>query len=298
MVLSAKESSHQPQNHRLILGTANFGSQYGLAQSQIDIPELDLIMSEVIQNSDVLIETSPSYRNSEEIIGRYIRELDFNRLVVKVPPHEYGTKKKIIDSVKDSLSRLNQAKATLVMLHGLGPSFGKQAREVERACEELVDSKLTLKVGLSCYTEDEVLYAKKILPMISTFQIPENLADGRTKDSQMLLSMKSGGDTFQVRSIFLQGILTRDINEIPDNLKDVLAVRNYMTIEAKRLDISEQELCIEYVKQIPWMTDIVIGVEKYAQLKFNIKTLFNPKRLKIESGPTANGFSVDPRNWS
>ncbi len=255
-------------------------------------------MSEVIQNSDVLIETSPSYRNSEEIIGRYIRELDFNRLVVKVPPREYGTKKEIIDSVKDSLSRLNQAKATLVMLHGLGPSFGKQAREVERACEELVDSKLTLKVGLSCYTEDEVLYAKKILPMISTFQIPENLADGRTKDSQMLLSMKSGGDTFQVRSIFLQGILTRDINEIPDNLKDVLAVRNYMTIEAKRLDISEQELCIEYVKQIPWMTDIVIGVETYAQLKFNIKTLFNPKRLKIESGPTANGFSVDPRNWS
>lgn len=259
---------------------------------------MDLIMSEVIQNPDVLIETSPSYPNAEEIIGRYIRELDFNRLVVKVPPDEYSTTKRIINSVKNSLSRLNQAKATVVMLHGLRPSFDKQAREVERACEELLDLKLTSKVGISCYTEEEIIFAKKILPILSTFQIPENLADGRTKDSRILWSMKDKGDTFQVRSIFLQSLLTMDINKIPDNLKSVLAVRHHMKIEAKRLKITEQELCIEYIKQIPWMNDIVIGVETHAQLEFNIKTLFNPKKLMIESGPTADGFSVDPRNWS
>ena len=293
-----KESSSHSENHRLILGTANFGSHYGLTKSQIEIFELDLIMSEVIQNSCVLIETSPSYRNSEEIIGRYIREIDFDRLIDKVPPNKYSTKKEIINSVQDSLSRLNQTKATVVMLHGLGHSFSKQARELERACEELLSLKLTSHVGLSCYTEEEILFAKKTLPILTTFQIPENLADGRTKNSRILRSMKDGGDTFQVRSIFLQSLLTRDINEIPDNLKDLLPVRHYMKIEAERLNITEQELCIEYVKQIPWMNDIVIGVETHAQLEFNLKTLFNPKRFKIESGPTANKFSVDPRNWS
>ena len=295
---SAKETSSHSENHRLILGTANFGSQYGLNQSQIEIFEIDLIMSEVIQNSCVLIETSPSYCNSEEIIGRYIKEIDFDRLVLKVPPNEYSTKKRIIDSVQASLSRLNQTKATVVMLHGLGNSFSKQARELEKACEELLNSNLTSQVGLSCYTEEEILFAKKTLPILSAFQIPENLADGRTRNSEILCSMKDGGDTFQVRSIFLQSLLTRDINEIPDNLKDILPVRQYMKIEAERLNITEQELCIEYVKQIPWMNDIVIGVETHAQLKFNLKTLSNPKRLRIESGPTADGFSVDPRNWS
>ena len=295
---AAKESNSQSKNHRLILGTANFGSQYGLAKSQIEIAEMDLIMSEVINNPDLLIETSPSYPNAEELIGGYIREIEFDRLVVKVPPGEYGSTKRIINSVKESLLRLNQAEATLVMLHGFGPSFGKQAGEVERACQELLDSKVTSQVGISCYTEEEVLLAKKILPILTTFQIPENLADGRTKDSRILRSMKDKGDSFQIRSIFLQSLLTMDINEIPDNLKGVLAVRHYMKIEAKRLNITEQELCIEYIKQIPWMNDIVIGVETHAQLRFNIKTLFNPKRLKIESGPTADRFSVDPRNWS
>ena len=293
-----QQPNSQPVSRRLILGTANFGSRYGLGKSQIEDSEMELIMGEIKQNSNLLIETSPSYHNSQMIIGSYIKEINFERLVVKVPPSEYVSKGRIINSVEDSLSRMNQSKATLVMLHGFGTGFHENAKKLEMACEEIINSKLTSQVGLSCYTEEEILSAKKNLPILTAFQIPENLADGRSKESMILRSMKERGDTFQIRSIFLQGLLTMDINEIPANLKDVLHVRHFMKDEARRLCITEQELCIEYIKQISWMTDVVIGVETYAQLKFNTKAFFNARRLEINSGPTAGSYSVDPRNWS
>ncbi len=259
---------------------------------------MELIMGELKQNSNLLIETSPSYVNSQKIIGSYIKEINFERLVIKVPPSEYVSKGRILNSIKDSLSRMNQTKATLVMLHGLGAAFHENARKVEMACEEIIDSKLTSQVGLSCYTEEEILSAKKILPILTAFQIPENLADGRFKESIILQTMKDRGDTFQIRSVFLQGLLTMDTNRIPDNLEDILHVRHYMKDEAERLCITEQELCIEYVKQVPWMNDVVIGVETYAQLKFNMNTFFNFRKLSINPGPTASSYAVDPRNWS
>ena len=298
IVVSAEVDNRQSVSHRIILGTANFGFPYGLSQNIVDSSEMELLMREAIENPRLLVETSPSYPNAEKIIGSHLKSVEFDRLVVKVPPSEYSSASRIVNSVESSLAQINQKKAAVVMLHGLGSFFRQDSRAVESACEKIIDLKYTTHIGISCYTEEEIVFAKKSLPILRTFQISENLADRRKRNSKILQSMHQEGHTFQVRSIFLQGLLTKNIADIPTNLKDLLPVRYYMQKEASKLRISEQELCIEYAKNIPWMSDVVIGVDTHSQLKFNMQVLFNTRKLQIEPGPTANDFVVDPRNWS
>ncbi len=298
IVVSVEGNNWQAVSHRIILGTANFGFPYGLGQNSINSSEIQLLMREVIENPRLLVETSPSYPNAEKIIGLHLKNVEFDRLVVKVPPSEYSSAAKIVNSVESSLAQMSQKKAAVVMLHGLGPFFPRDARAVESACEKIIDLKYTTHIGISCYTEEEIVFAKKSLPILRTYQIAENLADGRKRDSKILQSMHQEGDTFQVRSIFLQGLLTMNIADIPANLKDLLPVRYYMQREASKMHITEQELCMEYIKNIPWMSDVVIGVDTHSQLKFNMQALFSARNLQIEPGPTATDFVVDPRNWS
>jgi aryl-alcohol dehydrogenase-like predicted oxidoreductase len=297
-VVSVGANNWQSVQHRIILGTANFGFPYGLSQNSIKSSEMELLMREVLENPRLLVETSPSYPNAEKIIGLHLKNVEFDRLVIKVPPSEYFSTAKIVNSVESSLTKMNQKNAAVVMLHGIGSFFQRDARTIERACEKIIDLKYTTHIGLSCYTEQEIVFAKKSLPILRTFQISENSADGRKRNSKVLQSMHQEGNTFQVRSIFLQGLLTMNIADIPANLKDILPVRSYMQREASKMQISEQELCIEYAKNIPWMSDLVIGVDNHSQLKFNMQAFFNTRKLQIEPGPTATDFVVDPRNWS
>ncbi len=282
----------------LIVGTANFGNAYGVSKNQIKMYDIERVLGDAISRENVFIETSSSYIGSEKIIGHFLAGVQFENLIVKVPPENYSKSDLFIDSLQESLSRLNQKSAHLVMLHGIGLAFTDHAEPLKEAFSQIKQMNLALKIGLSCYLESEISSAKSIFPEMEVFQIPENVIDRRKYNSKYLNLLRNQGNRIQVRSLFLQGLLTEALELNEDKYPGLLAIRNELNALALSMSLNLNEVCLNYGKSIEWATDLVLGFQNFEQYYQNLKIIENTENEFVFNVTQGSDFLVDPRNWS
>jgi len=282
------------------LGTANFGQRYGLTQSDSGLSErtvseiFDLL--DVIQN--IHIDTSPDYGSAELIVGKLGRSKKFmERISTKIPQRTYGDPHLMKQSVVTSLRHLGVDEFESVLLHGLSDDFEDNLSSIERGLTEILDEGLARSVGLSCYSESEVVTAKNLLPMLTVFQVPENAADQRTLHSSKLLELSNTENKIFVRSTFLQGKLLQAESELTDIFESLKPVVLDIKRVANISNLDPLEYCLAYAKSIPWSSGITFGVQSKSELIDIISALqrnYPPiefTNLKVDS------HMVDPRNW-
>jgi aryl-alcohol dehydrogenase-like predicted oxidoreductase len=282
----------------LIIGTANFGNAYGVSKNQIKMRDIERVIGDAISRENVFIETSSSYIGSERIIGQFLTGVQFENLIVKVTPENYSKSELFLNSLQESLIRLNQKSADLVMLHGIGQALTDHAEPLKEAFSQIKQMNLALKIGLSCYLESEISAAKSIFPEIEAFQIPENVIDRRKYNSTYLNHLREQGNRIQVRSLFLQGLLTEAFEYNEDKYPGLIAIRNELNSLALSMSLSLSEICLNYGKSIEWATDLVLGVQNFDQYYQNLKIIENTENEFVFDITQGNDFLVDPRNWS
>ena len=209
------EKSDVGQDH--YLGTANFGQRYGLTQSDAGLSERTI--SEIFDFLDAIqnihIDTSPDYGSAELIVGKLGKSKKFmERLSTKIPQRAYGDPHLMKQSVVTSLKHLGVEDFESVFLHGLNENFEDNLSTIEKGLFEILDKGLARSVGLSCYSESEVVTAKNLLPVLKVFQVPENTADQRMLHSSKLLELSKEDNKIIVRSTFLQGKLLQAESEL------------------------------------------------------------------------------------
>ena len=281
----------------LSLGTANLENTYGTKgkQSCLKISEAEKIVEKIISQDESSIETSPSYGQAESIIGQLLSGEKFNRITTKITPERFGIVKDMIHSVEDSLKRLRQESIDAVMLHGGFPEILVYRDQIAEAIESILRLGYVKRFGFSAYSESEILSVNHLLPGIKQFQILENIADQRTKDSQALNMMAKTGIRFQVRSIFLQGKLmgNNELIEFPE----ILPVIAKIDTLARDYNTNRVSICLEYVRTISWATELVIGVESFSNF-CEIQTILEKPILGIKDfGKPLVGNLADPRKW-
>ena len=283
---------------QLVIGTANFGLPYGVGQTQVRDSDVQRIILDAISREDVFLETGPSYIGVEEKIGEVLQGRDFKRIIIKVPPSAYGTVKSFMHSVDQSLSRLNREVVFAILLHGTTDAFKKHSKVIEEATKEILVSQVAERVGISCYEENEVLTAIKTFPDMSIFQLPENLVDRRKIDSLDLQRIHEKGFMFQVRSVFLQGLLLGNQKRLPTELIEIHRLRIEIERNASSNELTSRELCIQYAAGITWASQIILGAENYQQYLENLETLTSARKDISYQISQASDFVVDPRMWN
>ena len=104
--------------------------------------------------------------------------------------------------------------------------------------------------------------------------------------------------TFQVRSIFLQGLLVKKAVNLPKELQEVDLIRSEIEFLANRHGLDSSELCLRYAQSLDWASQIVLGFDNYEQFKKNLSCIESiGPRISIDI-PQASDFLIDPRNWS
>lgn len=283
---------------QLVIGTANFGLPYGVGQTQVSDSDIQRIIFDAIGRDDVFLETGPSYFGVEEKIGEVLQGRDFNRIIIKVPPSAYGTVQSFMNSVDQSLSRLNREVVFAILLHGTTDAFKKHCKVIEEATKEILVSQVAERVGISCYEENEVLTAIETFPDMSIFQLPENLVDRRKINSLELQRMHEKGFMLQVRSVFLQGLLLGNKKRLPPELTEINRLRIEIERNASLNELTSRELCIQYAAGITWASQIILGAESYQQYLENLETLTSARKDISYQISQASDFVVDPRMWN
>ncbi len=262
---------------KLGLGTVQFGADYGISNPSGKIPleEVKAILRIAQKNKVDIRDTASSYGESESAIGKALRDQHKFRIVTKTPVFK---KKKIttIDAgilktaFHMSLDKLKQSKVAGLLIHNADDILVEGGEMLISAMDELKREGLVDKIGVSVYDGGQI---DRILERyeIDLIQLPVNALDQRLLDSNHLVKLKEVGVEIHARSVFLQGLLLMDIDQIPvffDPIKPLL--NKYKDFLNKNgLTIVDGAVC--FIKGVDEIDHVIIGVNNAKQLKLNME---------------------------
>lgn len=282
------------------LGTVNFGLEYGIASGirKIEKSQVAEILNFALEIGVTHFDTASAYGDAEMVIGQFLPEEVLAMVTTKLPRSVCISPKSIILCVDRSLANTRLKCFWSVLLHDSSVLFGENATKIKNGLLDLLESGKAKHIGVSAYTEDEVLAVKEFMPELTVFQLPENVCDRRMFSSIALANMALHGDFFFVRSIFLQGLLLMDPEALPTKVSSakptLVKIREYCHDHA----ISPLDLCIGYARSIPWAAGVVIGADSLKQLGEVHSFFLTAKTQDYSSLATLDGWLLDPRNWS
>jgi hypothetical protein len=291
-----ENDSHIP----LVLGTATFGNKYGIANKNKiqNISEVrDLILE--AQNKGInFFDSAPAYGNAESLLGEYKNPSQSVRVISKIGAQDSVDFEAMLKSVQLTLERIGVPSLWAVLLHDSRSLEKPEATKTMRALNAVLETGLVERIGISVYSADAAVQAKSRFPQLSVFQIPENVCDRRSYSSKELLGLAENGDSFFVRSIFLQGLLLMQANKLPRKLSSAERFIRQIKTLADQNSTKPLSICMSYANSIPWASGIIVGAATKEQLQEIIKT---PKNLAIDWAveiDSMDDWLIDPRNWS
>jgi aryl-alcohol dehydrogenase-like predicted oxidoreductase len=283
----------------LILGTATFNAGYGISNKEAEFDEFKVReLVSVAQNLGIQeFDTAPGYGRAEEYLGRFLDPQMEPRISSKISSESSTSARGILESVHRTLLQTKTKKLKNVYLHDPAALTGPRARETFSGLRELVSLNLVERIGLSVYDLDSILRARESFPELNTFQVPENICDRRMRHSKDLIDLHQDGVTFNVRSVFLQGLLVMPFEELPPGFKVAENVVQQLHTVANSHGFSPLDFCLAYVKSIPWATGVVVGAASASQLMQTVTSqsvLPGDWESRIDTLPKS---ILDPREW-
>ena len=263
---------------RLVLGTAQLGMNYGIANKSAR-PDSDLakkIVQTAWENGIREYDTAQGYGESENVLGNALHSLGFSsdaKVITKLDPGlDHLDRAGLEKAVRKSLTRLNVPILNGLMLHK------EEYLEVWESgmgdiLRGLVKKGLTEHVGVAVYSPR---IAKLALETdgIDMIQIPSNILDRRFEEADVFQLAEKKGKQIYVRSVFLQGLLLMERKRIPPKMQFAVEVLKRLEGFSQEIGLSKQTLALGYVRQAYPQAKIVFGVETPEQINSNLKSLY------------------------
>ena len=283
-----------------VLGTANFGQQYGIS-NKTELTENEII--EILQLAhDAGIkrtDTAQAYGQAEEILGRNLTDHAM-KVTSKIAIGQDDNSNSLRIKLNQTLKNLQTDSIENLLVHSLEIKNDLHLREVNKALIDLQREGLFSNFGFSIYKFDEITYLMNAFPNATVFQVPENIIDQRLLRRTEMQTYSDAGINFQIRSIFLQGLLLQTPSQPMSNLP---ALTGYMDkfIEYCGINsISPLSACLSYAESIPWKKEIIFSVNSVKQMKEFIEAVRHIKALDLDNLielSAAHIKEIDPRVW-
>ena len=266
---------------KLILGTANLNNSYGVNKNKLSLTEYKKITN--LFKNNFYIDTAHEYKNIDFI------KKNKNKIFYKLNLIPNSKNLKIIEKIS-KIKNLH-----CIMLHNAKNLEHKHFNLIYEKIFKLKKLKIINNFGISIYDLKDLKKIKKKY-FFDYIQIPVNILN-QTFNEKNTSMLRRRGTKFIARSIFLQGIIftskyLKFNNKILNN--KILLCENF----CKKKKISKSRLFLNYIKTNKWLWGLVIGVDKYYQIK-EISNILKKKALNINYKELRikDEKIIDPRNW-
>lgn len=286
-------------NPKIVVGTANFGNPYGIASrgKLLSLDESKAIINWAQENDINQFDTALAYGDAEEILSMYLDQSLAPKIDTKLDTQSCQSSTSIIEAACKTRDRLGVDSLSTLYLHNEDLLQSSSQPEVSAGLREILNLGIAKQIGVSVYSEAAVIACKKVLPELTVFQVPENICDRRLIDSKHIKSLADKGNSFMVRSIFLQGLLLMDAMSVPSKLHSVQPQLQRLNEIANKQKVKVIDLCLAYAYSISWASGIVIGVASLAQLKEIFASPLNLPEDWATAIETLPSELLDPRKW-
>ncbi len=274
------------RNHKLGLGTVQFGVPYGIANTagQTKPEEVSKILQYAVANGITVLDTASAYGNAEQVLGE--NDLGPFQIVSKYITPSAG--KSIAQQLQHTLAALQVNNVYGYLAHR--PAEILEDPSQWKTIKEFQQKGLVEKIGFSLNAPGELqaLTGKNFIPDL--IQVPFNYLDNRFEE--LMKRLKDKGCEIHTRSAFLQGLFFKDANTLPvffDTVKPIIK-----KVQAQTKNISGALL--RYVVEKPFIDKVIVGVENVQQLATNVQELNLDIQLE-KNTTTIPDQILMPSNW-
>lgn len=289
---------------KLGLGAVQFGMGYGISNSEGQTPSEEVAkILEVAHGRGIrMLDTAALYGASEEVLGHYLPRFSDFMLVTKTPQFnkpliEARDVEVLEQTFKASLSKLGQPSVYGLLIHNADDLLAGNGRLLFESMANLREKGLVSKIGVSVYTAEQIdhILARFAIDLI---QLPISVLDQRLIRSGHLARLKDRGVEVHVRSVFLQGLLLMEPDNLPPYFEQIRPHLKRYRQAISSHGLSPIKAALSFVTGLAEVDVALVGVNNHRQL---LEIL-----AQTEDVPQFDSFGefaiddvaiVNPANW-
>ncbi|AYB31099.1 aldo/keto reductase [Chryseolinea soli] len=254
---------------KIAIGTVQLGLSYGI-NNQTGKPSQDVAFDILRKASDYrihMLDSAEAYGDSLQVIAAFLKSGHHSSFDI------------ISKFIGDGTALSGKVEATLEAL-GIPSLYAYMFHRFEdyrsgKYRDELLSLQKTgnvRKLGVSLYGTHE-LEAVVNDAEIGVIQLPLNPLANTAETIRLVKEAKAKGKEIHVRSVFLQGLLFKDPDELTGNLKGLYEPLKTFHKILKDYNLGVRQACLNYALHQPWIDYVIIGVETKEQLEQNIEAI-------------------------
>jgi len=254
----------------LAIGTAQFGLNYGISNTlgQTSKAEIDEIIRHAATNQVDVIDTSPAYGSSEELLGEFLPS-SFGSIVTKTLQLKTDALsvyelEKIEATFNLSLKKLRRQKIYGLLVHDAEDLLKPGADALYAWLKEIQANEQVLKIGVSVYTPDQIdlIFSRYELDLV---QLPISVFDQRFVLNGQLKYLKALGVEIHARSIFLQGLLLMNSTKLSKHFDPIKPIFDLYDDYLEQNNLSPLQAAYAFVNGLDQVDEMVCGVNTLEQ---------------------------------
>ena len=283
-------------NHKIGIGTAQWGLDYGISNKSGKSSEEDVTKILAIASSAgiKIIDTASNYGNSEKVIGK--NNLKDFKIVTKAPPSFISPYKSIKESFFESLDNLGLKKIYGLLLHNCDDIFSSNSRNRINELKNLKSLGYINKIGFSAYNKNQINKALNFFKP-DIIQLPFNVFDQSLLHDGTLEFLKSLDIEIHARSSFLQGLLLMDISKIPNYFQKWIIYLEKWHHYCSQIDASPCSVALTFSVSQKLIDKVIVGVENETQLIELINIPEISRDLELEFLTCRDEDLINPSKW-
>ena len=286
---------------KIVLGTAQFGSAYGIANKTGIVSEKDIkkILNFAYQSNINMIDTAMDYGDSENRLGK--NNLNKFNLITKLSSLNLNVENiqnEIKFKVKRSLDNLKVNKLYGLLLHRPEQLLSIKGDQIIEAILCLKSSGLISQIGISIYSPEilESLISKLKIDLI---QVPYNILDNRIDCSGWLDKLRDLNIEIHARSIFLQGLLLMKYDKLPkDYFRNHQDLIDWYEWQKNNSEADPYETCLKYVLDNPKIDKVLVGVDNIFQMMQLVETVKSKNKFSFPRIRCKDEKLINPYFWN
>ena len=278
------------------IGTAQFIENYGILKTNINKKEFRKIINKFNKKID-LIDTASSYGESEKFIGnncnkKYKIITKLNKIKSKRPDIIIN---EINYELKNSLKNLKSKNVYCLLIHSEADIKLFNNKKIKNYINILKKKKIIKKIGISIYDISKLNNYLEVYDF-DIVQIPLNIFSINNKIIEKLRKLKKKYKfELHVRSIFFQGIIFKNLKNLPNVIKHLKKKIEVLHENSKIYNTTVYNFAISSIDNLKIAEYAIIGIsnnkdfiklKKYKKIKI--------KKIDIEK-ISANNLLIDLR---
>ena len=278
----------------LVLGTAQWGSAYGVTNTagRITDQELAAIVTVARESGVVRLDTAAGYGDAQTRIRPWAEMFQITTKVAGAEPAE------IIPNLEKCLAELGVGRVDSLLIHDWHQldvdAYVTAASQLRIAREQ----GLVTRVGVSIYNESGITAAaaafRSVDVPLALIQVPANALDRRLDESSIVRQLSNDGTCVQVRSALLQGLLAEQSETTLARHPDIARFHEFVSARGQ----SPVEVALNHVRALSWAHEVVLGVTAANELTEVLQAWnASPGELVSAELQSSDINLIDPRRW-